>query len=43
MKNLILKLTAGALLMSGSALALAAGNCCGDLVECCLQQLACCL
>lgn len=43
MKNRILKLTAGILLMSGSALAFAAGDCCGDLLECCLQRLACCL
>lgn len=42
MKNKFIKITAALGLLSVSALAMAAGNCCGDMAECCLQLLACC-
>lgn len=43
MKNNFLKISMGALLMSGPALAFASSDCCGDVMECCLQLLACCM
>lgn len=42
MNTKFLKITAVLGLMSASGLAIAAGNCCGDMAECCLQLLACC-
>jgi hypothetical protein len=41
MTSRLVKLAAAAALLGTSALAYAAGHCCGDL-QCCLQQLACC-
>ncbi|MDR7335247.1 hypothetical protein [Roseateles asaccharophilus] len=43
MKSMFIKLAAAASLLTASAVALAAQNCCGDLA-CCVQRLmACCL
>lgn len=43
MKSKLIKITAALGLLSVSAVAFAAQNCCGDLA-CCMQQLiACCL
>lgn len=41
MKSRWLKLSAALALVTTSAVALAANDCCGDLA-CCLQQLLCC-
>jgi hypothetical protein len=41
MKSTLLKIGAALGLLSGSAAALAANGCCGDLA-CCLHMLACC-
>lgn len=43
MKTKILQMAAVVGLATVSIAALAAGDCCGDLVECCLQMLDCCL
>lgn len=42
MKSKLSKAAVAAVLLTGSAWALAASDCCGDLAECCLQLLACC-
>jgi hypothetical protein len=43
MRTHLTKLFSGILLMTASAAAFAASDCCADLAECCLQVLACCL
>ncbi len=42
MTSKFFKITAAALLLSGSVAAFAAQSCCGDLA-CCIQRLLCCL
>lgn len=42
MKNKVFKITAAVGLLTVSAAAFAASDCCGDFAACCLQALACC-
>lgn len=42
MKSKLLKLGAAIGLLSASAIAFAASNCCGELAACCLELLGCC-
>jgi hypothetical protein len=41
MKSITIKMAAAVALLSASAVAFAAGGCCGS-IECCLKMLGCC-